>query len=153
MQPSDEIVDILSFLAYELVGYYTTIALQERDRSHSRAESRQAGGKSSAPSAPPSQPRKATRRQQQQKKYEAKHTSSETHRHPEPHHDVPTGPFSMPLEKLSDKSKAGEQQPMSSEHLNRAVQAHGVGLNLITPKSGGYGFGNFGGPGKRRKLV
>lgn len=31
MQPSDDIVDILSFLAYELVGYYTRIASQVRD--------------------------------------------------------------------------------------------------------------------------
>lgn len=163
VQPSEEIVDILSFLAYELVGYYTRIAKAQRDLELERAAQKTTLATTDRSPSPSKRQRSASpaataiRTPVEMQKTKSGRLFTEQ----------PTGPFSMPIERLPDKSKSAasgalaggassndkDPHPILPEHVSVAIKSHGMGLGLITPKSNGYGFGNFGGPAKRRKLV
>lgn len=131
MQPSDDIVDILSFLAYELVGYYTRIASQVRD-SDLRSQP-------SHPQPPTQEPSLSVT------------TTTTARGDPE----EPLGPFSMPIERPLDHKQVNSASPILPGHVTRAVATHGLGLGLGLGevKRGGYGFANFDGRAKRRRRV
>lgn len=138
VQPSDEIMDILSFVAYELVGYYTRIAKAAQDQEASRKSKSSKSTNEMSPSG-----KRSLSQQRPNSPAPARRL------------ETPVGPFSMPLERPPEKGKGGgkDGHPVTVDHLNSAIRSQGLGLGMITPKSNGYGFGNFGGPGKKRRLM